>query len=194
MPCSFAPGMVPWMLFAAVVTAASNSLVAHAEMLRKVDFPRLIVPLSAAGAPLADFAVAMVVLAGVMLWRDSPFTVQLLWLPVLTAAVLLAAMGVGVLLSAVTVAYRDARLIVPFMLQLWFFATPVIYPLPVSPQWAWLLAFNPMYGPIRGFRDVINGQAIDIASLTISMVVATAVLMIGLFHFTHTERRFADVI
>lgn len=187
-------GMVPWMLFAAVVTAAANSLVANAEVLKKVYFPRLIVPLSAAGAPLADFAVAMVVLLGVMVWSGSPFTVHLLWLPVLGAAVMLSAIAMGVWLSAITVTYRDARLIVPFMLQLWFFATPVIYPLPVSPRWTWLLALNPMDGPIRGFRAAINGQSIDLPALLISIVIASFILMLGLAQFTRTERRFADVV
>jgi lipopolysaccharide transport system permease protein len=187
-------GMVPWTLFAASVTAASNSLVNSAEMIRKIYFPRLIVPLSAVGAPLVDFAIAFGVLFGLMVWFGCAFNVSLLLLPLIVVSVVIAALGVGVMLAALTVTYRDFRLVVPFMLQLWFFFVPVIYKLPVSSKWTAVLSLNPMYGPVQAVQQAVQGQAIDTTSWLTSTLVAVLMLVIGLRYFAQTERRFADLV
>lgn len=187
-------GMVPWVLFSASVNATSNSLVNHAEMIRKIYFPRLIVPLSAVGAPLVDFVIAFVVLFGLMFWFGCAFSASLLLLPLIVLSIVTAALGVGILLSALTVTYRDFRLVVPFMLQLWFFIVPVIYKLPVSEKWTTLLSLNPMYGPVQAVQQAVTGEAIDIGSWMISTLMAVVLLVIGLRYFVYAERRFADVV
>ncbi|MAE61718.1 MAG: phosphate ABC transporter permease, partial [Planctomycetaceae bacterium] len=121
--------LVPWMFFAATVTAASNSLVGNAELLRKVYFPRLIAPLAAVGAPLLDFGIAFVVLFGLMGWFGTTFSWQLAMLPLLVGSTIVAALGGGILMASLTVTYRDFRFVVPFAVQLGFFLTPVIYPI-----------------------------------------------------------------
>lgn len=194
-------GLLPWTLFTASVTAASNSLVANAALLRKVYFPRLIMPLAAMGAPLVDFLIAMAVLAGMIAYFGTPITTSLLLLPVLLAATFLAALGVGVLISAMTVTYRDLRHVVPFMLQAWLFITPVIYPLDLGPHYVGpvdltrvLLHLNPMAGTISAFRAVILGTPLDLADLLVSVGSALLILALGLKLFAAGERRFADVV
>lgn len=187
-------GMVPWTLFAASVTAAGNSLVANAEILKKVYFPRLILSLSAVGAPVVDALAALLVLVGLMLVMGLAFSPTLLLLPLLLGSVVIAAVAVGLLLSALTVRYRDFRIVVPFTLQLWFFVTPVIYPLPVGQRWKWLLAVNPMDGPIEAFRAMILGQPIDFGIWGLSLGVALLLGAVGLWYFVRTERQFADVV
>lgn len=187
-------GLIPWTLFSATVAASTNSLVANAEMLRKVYFPRLILPLAAIGAPVVDFAASFTVLMLLVGWFAVGYSASLLLLPVVAMSVLIAALGVGVLLSALTVSYRDFRLVVPFLLQLWFFLTPVVYPLPLPAQWAWLANLNPIHGSIEAFRAVILHHPVDLAGWACSTVVATACLLVGLIQFSRAEQRFADVV
>jgi lipopolysaccharide transport system permease protein len=188
-------GLLPWTLFAATTTAAAASVVANADIMRKVYFPRLILPLAASGAPLVDFLVAMAVLLGLMLWQGVGLTPQFALIPALIASTLLTALGVGTLLAAMTVAYRDFRHIVPFMLQLWFFATPVIFPAHVvPPRFGWVLAINPMAGQIEAYRAAIGGGAIDWQAWGGSCALAGALAVFGWAHFSRMEERFADVV
>ncbi len=188
-------GLLPWMFFSAAVTASTNSLISNANLLRKVYFPRLIMPLSAVGAPLLDYLVAFTVLLGLMGWYQVAPTMQLLLLPAFVLVTIIAALGVGIGLSGLTVSYRDVRYVVPFMLQVWFFITPVIWPVTiVSEQYHWLLRLNPMGGTIEAFRAAVLGTPIDAAALAVSASVAILALLLGLTYFSYAERRFADVV
>mgnify|MGYP001033296811 CR=1 FL=1 len=194
-PIFFYAGMLPWTFFAAAVNAAGNSLVNNGHMLRKIYFPRLILPLSALGAPLLDFVIAFSVLIGLMVWYDIVPGVTVALLPVLVAMLLATALGVGLLLAAMTVNYRDFRHTVPFLLQVWFFLTPVIYPVTLLPErYRWLSMINPMGGAIEAFRAAMLGTPIAWLQLLSAVAAATVCLLAGLLYFTHTERRFADLI
>ena len=188
-------GLLPWTFFAAAVTASTNSIVSNAHMLRKIYFPRLVIPVASVGAPLLDYAVAFMVLLGLMAWYGVAPTATILLLPLLVLVTIIAAMGVGIALSGLTVSYRDFRYVVPFMLNVWFFLTPVIWPVQiVSKQYRWLLRLNPMGGTIEAFRASVLGQPLDWAALGLSVTSALLILLIGLTYFTQAERRFADVI
>ena len=189
--------LVPWMFFAATVTAASNSLVGNAELLRKVYFPRLIAPLAAVGAPLLDFGVAFVVLFGLMGWFGTAFSWQLAMLPLLVGSTIVAALGVGILMASLTVTYRDFRFVVPFAVQLGFFLTPVIYPISMPAHyaaWDWALYLNPMFGVIECFRAAVLSEPLDLVGWSISTASGVGLLGLGLVMFGRTERRFADVV
>ena len=188
-------GVLPWTLFESAVTAASGSVVANAAIVRKVYFPRLIVPLSAAGAPLVDFGLGLGVLLIAMLALGAAWSWQLLLLPLMIASVLIAVLGIGVLLAALTVTYRDFRHLVPFMLRLLFFMTPVIYPVTLLPAGVqWLMALNPVGGTIGAFRAAVLGTPIDYTGWGVSTLIGTAALLLGVACFQRAERRFADVV
>jgi lipopolysaccharide transport system permease protein len=172
-------------------------VVANQNLVTKVYFPRLIIPMSAVAAGLVDLLVACGVLAAMMLWYGVLPGWGLLLTPVVVVLLALAAMGVGTLLSALTVAYRDFRHVVPFLVQLWMFATPVIYlqgDLGLSPRWQALLPLNPAYGLIAAFRQSVLGQPIDSYALAVSSGVGLALLAVGCLYFRRVERRFADII
>lgn len=189
-------GLLPWFFFQGAVLSASQSVIANQALVTKVYFPRLIIPLSAAGSALVDFAVSFVLLLVLMpIFGVWPSWGLLLALPV--ALLLgLAALGVGTLLAALTVAYRDFRYVVPFAIQLWMFATPAIYLQPeligASGQ-AWL-ALNPAHGLITAFRACVLGGELDWAGLGISTTVTAGLVMLGGAYFRRVERSFADVI
>ncbi len=186
--------LLPWTFFASSVSASSNSLIANANMLRKVYFPRLIVPLSAVGAPLVDYAIAFTILVGLMMWYSVAISWQIIFLPLLVFSTIITALGVGVLLSAITVSYRDFRHVIPFMLQVWLFLTPVVYPLEFETKWAWLFNLNPMAGTISAFRSAVLGESINYSAWGMSLTMAVLLLAIGLFMFKRNERRFADIL
>ncbi len=188
-------GLLPWTYFANAIAASAGSLVGSANLVSKVYFPRLVVPLSAAGGGLVDLAVAIVVLFGMMIWYGVGCSRNLLMAPLLIAGTVFIALGVGLLLSALTVAYRDFRYVIPFLVQLWMFATPVVYPASLVPEhWRWLLFLNPMAGFIEGFRSAFLARAFDWTALCISFAVAVAMFAAGVAYFEKVERRFADII
>jgi lipopolysaccharide transport system permease protein len=188
-------GLLPWTFFAAAINASTHSLVNNAAMLRKIYFPRLILPLAAIGAPLVDFALSMLVLVGLLAWYTWAPGAQMLLLPLLVALTILSALGVGIGLSALTVRYRDFRYVVTFLLQIWFFLTPVIYPVSLAPdKWRWVLMLNPIGGTIEGFRAAVLGRPIDWTALAASAAVSAACLAAGLALFARAERRMADVV
>src|SRR5205085_1726974 len=161
----------------------------------KVYFPRLVIPLSAVGAGLVDLAVAFTVLLALMLFYATPPSWALLLVPLLLLGTVLAAAGVGSLLAALTVAYRDFRYVVPFLIQLWMFVTPVIYPVAiVPPAWRPALALNPMAGLIDGFRSAFLARPIDWLQVACSLCLSSAIFFVGTAYFRKTERRFADII
>ena len=187
--------LVPWTFFANAITSSSNSLVGSAHLVSKVYFPRLIIPLSAVGVGIVDFAVASSILLAMMLFYGVGWSLNLLMAPVLLLAIVFTALGAGTCLSALTVSYRDFRYVVPFMVQLWMFVTPVVYPASLVPtQWRWLLYLNPMSGLIEGFRAVFLGKAFDFFGLAVSAGVAMSLFLVGVAYFERVERRFADII
>lgn len=187
--------LLPWLLFANSVGTSANSLVGSAHLITKIYFPRLIIPLSSAGVGLLDFAFAGIVLVGMMLWYGIGLTWQLLALPLLLAAVLFTALGVGTWLSALTAAYRDFRYVVPFALQIWMFATPVVYPASVVPaQWQWVLWLNPMAGLIEGFRAAFLGLPFNWLGIGVSLAISVVVFVVGIAYFEKLERRVADIL
>ena len=187
--------LLPWTFFANAITNSSNSLVGSAHLISKVYFPRLIIPLSSVGAGLIDFVTASSILLAMMLFYGVGWSLNLLMAPVLLAEVIFIAVGVGICLSALTVTYRDFRYVVPFMIQVWMFVTPIIYPSSLIPtQWRWLVFLNPMSGLIENFRAVFLGRAFDYIGLGISTGVAISLFIAGIAYFERVERRFADII
>lgn len=187
--------LLAWTFFSNALSNASNSLVASSNLISKVYFPRLIIPLASIGAWLLDFFIATLILLALMLYYGIGWTPNLLAAPVLVLAVIFAALGAGTLLSALTVAYRDFRYVVPFLLQLWMFATPVVYPASLVPEeWRWVLHINPMAGLVEGFRAAFLGRPFDLPALGISFAVAVLMFVVGVAYFEKIERRFADII
>ncbi len=187
-------GLLPWLFFANAVSQGGVSLASQTHLLTKVYFPRLFLPAASMGVGLVDFALAFTVYLGLMLWYGQAPGLEILLVPFLVGLTATTALGVGVLLAALTVAYRDFRIVVPFMVQIWFFLTPVVYPLTIVPEsWRWLMALNPMTGIISGFRAALLGQPIDWPALSAAVVVSCGALVVGILYFRRTERFFADV-
>jgi lipopolysaccharide transport system permease protein len=190
-------GLLPWTFFANAVASAGNSVVGSERLITKVYFPRLMVPLSSVGASLVDFAVALGMLGVMMIYYGIPPVWTIVLAPPLIFMLAIAAAGVGSILAALSVSYRDFRYVVPFLVQLWMFATPTVYMQAnqSSPGgWRSLLPLNPAYGLIGNFRAAVLGQPLDLASLAISSGVAVALFVGGLFYFRRVERGFADII
>lgn len=188
-------GLLPWTFFAGAIGASGNSLVGSAHLVSKVYFPRLIIPLSSVGAGLVDLLVSTGVLLLMMLWYGVGWSFNLLAAPLLLVGVVFISLGVGTLLSALTVAYRDFTHLTPFMVQIWMYITPVIFPVSLVPErWQWLLFINPMTGLVEGFRSAFLGRPFDLQGLSISFAIAIAVFAIGVAYFEKVERRFADII
>jgi homopolymeric O-antigen transport system permease protein len=190
-------GLLPWTFFANAISSAGQSVVGNQNLVTKVYFPRLVIPMGAVGAGVVDFAVAFGLLLVLMLYYGvMPGWGFLLVLP-LTLGLVIAALGVGMLLSALTVTYRDFRHAVPFMVQLWMFATPSIYmqaDAMVGPRLRPLLLLNPAYGLITNFRAAMLGGPLDVYSLAVSGAVSLALLLVGCLYFRRVERNFADII
>jgi lipopolysaccharide transport system permease protein len=188
--------LLPWNYFAGALDRAGNSLVGSANLITKVYFPRLVIPLSAVLAGLLDFAIAFVVLIGMMLFYGITPTAAVLTLPFFLLLALLTALGVGLWLSALNVQYRDVRYTIPFLTQFWLFASPVAYGASLVPErWRLLYGLNPMAGVIEGFRWTLLGKAEAPGPLlAISVAVVIILLLGGLFYFRRMEKTFADVV
>ena len=188
-------GLLPWTYFANAVTRSGTSLVANANLLSKVYFPRLLIPLSGTLSALVDFAIALVLLFVIMLIYSVPITPSMLLMIPLTLLTSILATGVGMWLSALNVQYRDVQHAVPFLVQLWLFATPVAYPSSSVPErWRLLYSLNPMAGVIDAFRAAGLSRPIPWGSLGVSIAVALLVTAIGAWQFRRMERRFADIV
>ena len=187
-------GLLPWMMLSSIVTGAAQSLVNQQSLLTKVYLPRLFVPASSMGSALTDFAVSFVVYLALMLWYGVVPGWGLFVVPALVLLTVVAALGVGIALSALTVTYRDFRHVMPFLVQIWMFLSPVIYPVSMVPErWQWLLALNPAVGIIDGFRAALLGREWNLLTLAVSSVTAAALFVFSLYYFRRTERRFADI-
>jgi lipopolysaccharide transport system permease protein len=188
--------VLPWTYFSEAVRRSSNGLVNDAELVRKVYFPRLVIPLAAVIAPLLDFAIAFVVLLVLMAWYGiAPSWHLVAVLPLLFVTMLLA-LAVGLWLGPINVRYRDVKHTLPFMLQIWMYASPIVYPLSIVPEeWRWAYSLNPMVGVIEGFRwAVIGSGSFDLAAAMSSAVLIAVLLIGGLVYFKRMERSFADLI
>lgn len=192
---SFA-ALVPWTFFANGLLQSANSLVRSAELIKKVYFPRLVVPISAVASGILDFFLALVVLVGLMIYYRMTLTANVLWLPLFTLLALVTSLGVGLWLSALNVQYRDVRYIVPFLTQLWLFATPIAYPSSLlRAPWREVYGLNPMVGVVEGFRwALLGGSGAPGPMLIVSGLAALGVLISGGFYFRHMEKTFADVV
>lgn len=188
--------LVPWMFFSNGLTLSSSCLVTSSNMLKKVYFPRLTLPVATVLAGLVDLAVAMIVLCGLMAFYRTAPTGRVVWVPAFVLLALCACLGCGLWLSALNVKYRDIRYVVPFLAQLWLFATPVAYSSSrIHEPWRTLYGMNPMAGVVEGFRWAIVGATTPITSMTIVSVVTTVVLFLsGVLYFRHAERTFADIV
>jgi len=190
-------GLLLWNYFAAALTSSSDSLLANEGIIKKVYFPRLILPISSTITPAIDFGISFLVLLALMLYyRFTPTIVGILIMPVLLTVSLLCAAGIGFLLSSINVKYRDVRYILPFFIQIMLFLTPVIYPVSIIPaRFQWLAYLNPMTGLITIARALLlHTGAVDWKLLPISLLVALVLFLVGLFYFRKTERFFADII
>ncbi len=188
--------LLPWQLFAFALTQSSNSLVGSQNLVSKVYFPRLVVPFSSVLAGVVDFAIAFVVLLGLMAFYDVRLTPAILLMPLFLLLALASALAVGLWLSALNVQYRDIRYVVPFLTQFWMYATPIAYSSSLIPEkWRWLYSLNPMTGVVEGFRLAILGKSsLDVISLSISAGMVVVLLIGGLYYFKRMESSFADII
>jgi lipopolysaccharide transport system permease protein len=190
-------GLLPWFFFSNAVSTASQSIVSNQSLVTKIYFPRIMIPMGAVAAGLVDFGISLVLLLVMMLAYGVVPGLGLVLAPVLVVLLVLAALGVGTLLSALTVAYRDFRHVVPFLVQLWMFATPAIYlnsSLPVGDRWRWLLPLNPAHGLIANFRVAVLGGTFDWYALAVSAAVSLSLVLVGALYFRRVERSFADII
>jgi len=189
-------GLLPWTFFSTALTQSSASIVGNSNLVTKVYFPRLIIPLSTTAVPVVDFLLGLVVFFGLFAWYGIWPHWHAIFIPALLGIAFLAALGISLFLSALNVRYRDVQFFVPFLAQLWLYVTPVIYPINLIPQsWRWLLAINPMAGVVDGFRWSVLGKGLpDFQLYGISFGVAVAFAVGGLMYFRRFEQSFADVI
>lgn len=187
-------GLLPWMFFSGAVASSSNSMLNHAHLLSKIYFPRVLLPAASISSCLVTFLISCALYAWLMVWYAHLPGPTALLLPLLVVLTALTALGMGYLLAGLAVIYRDVRFLVPSLVQLWMYLSPVIYPATLVPErYRWLLLLNPMTGIIGGFRSVLLNQPVDWLSLGISVLFAGVLFVVGLFVFHQTERRFADV-
>ncbi|HUT61202.1 MAG TPA: ABC transporter permease [Phycisphaerae bacterium] len=186
--------LLPWQLFAHAMTESGNSLVANQQLITKVYFPRLVIPLGAVLSGLVDFAVAFLVLLAMMVFYGVPLGWNVLTLPAFVVLAVLTALTVGIWLSALNVEYRDVRYTIPFLTQFWMFATPIAYSATLVPdKWRWLYSLNPMTGVVEGFRWAMLGkQGFSLPLFLVSLAAVIILLVGGLVYFRRMEDSFAD--
>ena len=188
--------LVPWTFFANGLNQSSNSLVASANLLKKVYFPRLAIPVATVLAGVLDFALAFVVLLLLMAFYRVVPTINILWTPLLLALAFVTSLGVGLWMSALNVKYRDVRYVVPFLVQIWLFTTPVAYPSSLlSEPWRTVYGLNPMVGVVEGFRWALLGANTAPGPMVLASAIAAILILVsGAFYFRHMEKIFADVV
>lgn len=187
--------LLPWNLFAHAMANSSNSLVSSANLIKKVYFPRLAIPLATVVSGLVDFMIAFLVLIGLMFYYSVTPTVNVIWLPAFLLLALVTALGVGFWLSALNVQYRDVRYTLPFLTQIWMFSSPIVYPSSLVPEhWRLIYGINPMVGVVDGFRWALLGTHTQPGPMIgISVLCALAIFIGGLFYFRRMEKSFADL-
>jgi len=188
-------GLLPWTFFSSAITNSSQSLVGNANMITKVYFPRLIIPISAVLSGLVDFGISFIVLIGMMFFFPVHPGWGIFLLPLFLLLAVITSLGVGLWLSAMNVQYRDVRYIVPFITQFWLFATPVAYSSRLlSEPWLTLYGLNPMVGVVEGFRWALLGTNPPSAMIILSVLVSVVTFISGLFYFRRMEKNFADLV
>ena len=188
-------GLIAWIFFSNAISAAAASLIGNQQLISKVYFPRALIPLAAIGAFVLDFAVNLVIVAGMMVYYRWPLSAGVVWLPVCVLVMLVATAGVGLILAALNAHYRDVKYAVPFFVQLGLFVTPVIYSLAAVPErFHLVLGLNPMTGVVEAFRHSLLESPARWSVIGESAVVSLVLLVLGLYLFRRMERRFADVI
>jgi lipopolysaccharide transport system permease protein len=188
--------LVPWMFFSNGLTQASNSLVHNANLLTKVYFPRLAIPISTVIAGTLDFVLSFVVLLALVLYYGVTPTANVVWLPLFAVLALITSLGVGLWAAAINVQFRDVRYTIPFLTQFWMFATPVAYPSSLLPEpWRTVFGINPMVGVVEGFRwSLVGAQTAPGPIVALSSLVAVTLLVSGAYYFRRMERTFADIV
>jgi lipopolysaccharide transport system permease protein len=187
--------LLPWTFFSNAVTGSGNSLVGNANLITKIYFPRMIIPIATVVAGLLDFLIAFGLLIFLMFYYAVGLSINILMLPVLVILTSFLAIGIGMWVSALTVKFRDIRYALPFLIQLGMFATPIIYPSSLVPEkWRWLLSLNPLTGQIEAYRSAFFGKPFDWLSLGISVVLTLAILFYAAYTFRRMEKSFADLI
>lgn len=188
--------LLPWQYFATALAGSGDSLVGNANLLSKVYFPRLVIPIASVLPAIVDFIIAFVVLLGMMFFYGIMPTWHIVWLPLFLLLALVTSLGAGLWLSAMNVQYRDIRYAIPFLIQFWMFASPVAYPSSLVPdQWRLLYGLNPMAGVIEGFRWALLGtETAPGLMVVVSAGVAVVLLLSGAFYFRRMEKTFADVV
>ncbi len=189
-------GLLFWQFFSSALSETSSVLISNQSIITKVYFPRLILPLSSVATKFVDFAIASVILGGMMIYYGiTPHITSIIVIPILLAITFMAAVGGGLFLAAVNVKYRDVRFVLPFFIQILLFVTPVIYPASVAGKYSWLLAFNPMMGVIQNARATLLGTAqVNWTLIAISFIATAVLLVVGTIYFKKVERYFADII
>jgi lipopolysaccharide transport system permease protein len=188
-------GLLPWTFFSNAITASSNSLVGNASLITKVYFPRMVIPAAAVGAGLVDLANAALILVAMMAYYGFGLGWSALMLIPLVLLTALLALGVGMWMSGLNVKYRDVRYALPFCVQLWMYATPIIYPISFIPErWRWMLVLNPLTGIIDGYRSALFGRPFQWWELTVSTILTLLFLVYAAYSFKQMERDFADII
>lgn len=189
-------GLLPWTFFSTAITSGGNSVVNSANLITKVYFPRLLVPTAAVAASLVDFGISFLALIALMIYYSVTISSRLVMLPVLFLLVIAIALGFAILMAALNVKYRDIRFVLPFIIQLWFFASPIIYPSSLLPaRWQWVFSLNPMTGIIEGFRASLFGVTeFNWPAIAFSTVFAIALLACATATFKRMEKSFADII
>lgn len=189
-------GLVPWAFFANGMNQASTSLVGNSNLIKKVYFPRLAMPLASVLAGLVDFTLAFLMLIGLILYYGIIPTINVVWLPFFVMLAFITSLGVSLWLSAMYVEFRDIRHVVPFLTQIWLFATPIAYPSSLlSEPWRTVYGINPMVGVVEGFRwALLNTQTAPGPMIIVSSTVAVVLLISGAFYFRRMEKNFADIV
>jgi lipopolysaccharide transport system permease protein len=191
-------GLLPWHLFARVATTAGSSMVANENLVTKVYFPRLIVPLSVTVTSTLDYMIGFAALLGMMGYYHIPISITtVVWMiPCLMVAILAAGLGIGLWIAALNVLWRDVGHVQPFLIQLWLFATPIVYPSSLVPeQWKWLYGLNPMAGVVEGFRSALFSSESQVGFMMMLGVAVTGILLVsGLYVFQRTEQMIADTV
>jgi lipopolysaccharide transport system permease protein len=189
--------LVPWQFFANALGQSSNSLVSGVNMVKKIYFPRLVMPIATTLAGVVDFCLAFIVLLGMMFVYGIVPTGNVVWLPLLLLLALITSLGVGLWLSAMNVQFRDVRFTIPFLTQFWLFATPIAYPssLIENPILRAIYGLNPMVGVVEGFRwALLDVETVPGPAMAVSALVAVGLLVSGMFYFRRMEKTFADVV
>ena len=188
--------LLPWTYFSQAVTRAGESVVVNAKIVSKIYFPRLWLPLAMVVSPLVDLALSMVLLFGLLFYAGIPLTWKVVTLPVFILLAMLTALGLSLFTSAMNAKYRDVGHAIPFVIQIWMYLSPIVYPVSLVPErWRWIYGLNPMAGVIEGFRWALLGRtAPDPIVMVESLVVLVLVIIAGLVYFRQMERQFADII